>query len=254
MTKAEMVARFWKLLQLDSLTFPSTRFSSDDVEQAIMEGIWETLGQVNAPIRWLHYYWSITLVANQEVYVIEDNALSSPGGFTVPAKFWKWGPDPPRVGDRAARWMRHAEVDLLDAQGGLSDTDLVVYDAGRNPQTEGGHAIGRAYWRIGVRPTPSAAGTLVVYYLRQPMPFATVEDGYEYPDLPSEYHMAPIYWAALHFASLGIESQVNYPVDRWAQLFRGLVTRLEKDQSMYHQRNQPQVTPLYLPSDSWMDA
>lgn len=240
MTALEMRSQFWRLLSIpagdpDGTNNPlvsAGRFSIAELKEYLTDGVRELWRQC-LPCTPLLASTTISLVAGTEVYDYGS------------ATFWRWSEDAPTIAGKPVMWRTLGELDQLEDDNLLLDTYL--YEAGVEA-TSGGVA------QLGVRPVPSSAATLKLYYYRQPQSLADLSDGDEYRDLPAQYHRAVAYWAALLFAGNRIEAEANYPVDTWGTIFANYARRLRQDARIESQRNQPKQTLLGFPSASWMEV
>lgn len=85
--------------------------------------------------------------------------------------------------------------------------------------------------RFGLYPTPAASGTVKVPYLRTPLELTAtgIGDSTSYPDLPVDFHDAPVFYAAWRFYQNKRElpGEGKNPAD-WLGFFAAEVERLKR--------------------------
>ena len=203
------------------------RVTQAQVDQWLWEGVCE-LARTALPVL-LRKSATITLSASTEVY-------------NLPADFFLWQSDAPTIAGYPLLPTTEAEADMREQ-------NWDPLSSGDNSHTywyEAGQALNGSVRRIGIRPVPSAAGTVKIYYLRLPAKVAGLTStSTEYSDLPGHFHRAPVYWAALQFAAAPIEGKpADMPVSDWAQIFAGFRDGLAKTTRLELQKNTSNRTPI----------
>lgn len=119
----------------------------------------------------------------------------SAGPYNLPTDFLAFfDNEPPTIAGQPVYPRKRNEVRQIAAGTSTqpATTPCVLYEIGRSTTTPFRR-------RFQVWPLPGSSMTLDLDYLRTPLAFATLAVGDEYPDLPADLHLAPVYGAACLF-------------------------------------------------------
>lgn len=95
------------------------------------------------------------------------------------------------------------------------------YEMGRKTTSSFGRQVG--FW-----PPPTAAGTVYVPYLREPLTFSAVGSSTQYPDLPRSFHRAPVFGAAGEFSQHRPELFEGKDTNSWTAYYQNEKARLKR--------------------------
>lgn len=171
--------------------------------------------------------------------------------YNFPTDFLDWLPnEPPTINGLPLELKTRGEVRQLAAAVTQNGTPCVFYELGTNPAST---------WRrrFGVWPTPSAAFTLYLDYLRQPIALSVLGNTDEYPDLLPDFHLTPCFGAAYTFYQNNPELPRPDAWKSWGDRYQR-----EKAQSRLAMRQEMGASFRgYIPSvmtsavlDAWMPA
>lgn len=112
------------------------------------------------------------------------------------------------------------------------------YEWGRKITSTFGRQVG--FW-----PPPSAAGTVYVPYLREPLTFATVGSSTQYPDLPRSFHRAPVFGAAAEFSQHRPELFEGKDTSSWRAYYDSEKQRLVRHTAERNRATMRNTVPDY---------